>query len=149
MAVQKEKRLGLLAKMILDAENMVLGRISAFAAKKALLGEDVKIVNCEKAVITGSKQQIIKSYLDRLELGQPQKGPFIQRRPDFFVRRTIRGMISRHSPRGREAFSRVKCFIGPSVEGKAETLDAARISKLKKSSYMTVGELCMHIGYKK
>ena len=44
--------------MIINADNLVLGRMAAIAAKQALLGEDVRIVNCEKAIITGDITQI-------------------------------------------------------------------------------------------
>lgn len=134
--------------MIIDANNLVLGRLASAAAKQALLGEDVNIVNCEKAIITGNKQSILKHYLSRLKLGQPHQGPFIQRRPDFFVRRTIRGMLPRKKPRGRESLSRVKCYIGvPQSMSKAESLQQAMPIK-KKKHYLTVGELCMHLGGK-
>ena len=39
--------------MIINAENLILGRMTTYAAKKALQGEEVDIVNCEKAIITG------------------------------------------------------------------------------------------------
>ncbi len=38
--------------MIIDANNMILGRLASFAAKKALLGEKIDVINCEKAVIS-------------------------------------------------------------------------------------------------
>jgi large subunit ribosomal protein L13 len=135
--------------MILDAENAILGRLASFAAKKALLGEDVKIVNCEKAVITGKKQMVIKKYLHKLELGQPQQGPFMQRRPNMFVRRAVRGMLPRKQFKGRSAYERVMCFIGVPDDMKTEKQDKVAESKsLKHNAYITVGELCMHLGAK-
>ncbi|MBI2664826.1 50S ribosomal protein L13 [Candidatus Woesearchaeota archaeon] len=132
--------------MIINAEKLVLGRMAALAAKRALLGEDVSIVNSEKAVITGEKNLVIRQYLDRLDLGQPQKGPFIQRRPDLFVRRAVRGMLPRKNARGRDALSRVKCYIGVPPDMKnAETFRQAQLQR-KTASYITVGELCMHLG---
>ena len=41
---------------VYDAEQMIVGRLGAKVAKAALLGEDVIIVNAEKAVITGDKR---------------------------------------------------------------------------------------------
>jgi len=135
--------------MIINAENLVLGRLAAIAAKQALLGEDVNIVNCEKAVITGDRKSILKHYLHRLELGQPQQGPFIQRRPDLFVRRTIRGMLPRRKHKGRSALSRVKCYIDiPDDMQKADTLKQAQPSNPKRR-YFTVGELCLQLGAKR
>ena len=135
--------------MIINADNLVLGRMAAIAAKQALLGEDVRIVNCEKAIITGDKKSILKHYLQRLDLGQPQQGPFIQKRPDLFVRRTIRGMLPRRQSKGRDAFSRVKCYIGvPDKLEKSDTLKKAQLQKITKR-FVTVGELCMHLGGKR
>lgn len=135
-----------MVKMIINAENLVLGRMAAIAAKQALLGEDVRIVNCEKAIITGDKKNTLKHYLQRLDIGQPQKGPFIQRRPDLFVRRAIRGMLPRRQSKGKQAFSRIKCYIGvPADLEKAETLRQAQLQKVTKR-FITVGELCMHLG---
>lgn len=136
--------------MIINAENLILGRVAALAAKQSLIGEEVSIVNCEKAVITGNKKSIIKHYLSRLRLGQPQQGPFVHRRPDMFVRRTIRGMLPRKQPKGRAALARVKCYLGtPSnLEGKSTKPKEAISSNIRKAR-ITVGELCMHLGAKR
>ena len=48
--------------MILDATNLILGRMATAVAKKALLGEKIDIVNCENAVISGNKYQILERY---------------------------------------------------------------------------------------
>ncbi len=133
--------------MMLDAENSVLGRLAAAAAKQALLGEEVTIINCEKAVITGDKKSVIEDRMELLEIGQPQQGPFVQRRPDMFVRRAIRGMLPRRQIRGREALSRVKCYIGvPSgISEKGVVLKGMKTIKSKRAN-LTVGELCLHLG---
>ena len=49
-----------MVKMIIDAKNLIVGRLSTFAAKKAMLGEKVDIVNCDLAVITGRKKWLIE-----------------------------------------------------------------------------------------
>lgn len=133
--------------MIINAEKLVLGRVATVAAKKALLGEEVKIVNCEKAVIIGNRRSIIQDYLAKLELGQPQQGPFMQRRPDLFVKRAVRGMLPRRKASGRAAQGRIMCYMGIPAEfaGKETVLKGAYTSKTKKDC-MTVGELCMHMG---
>ncbi len=133
--------------MIIDAENSVLGRLAATAAKQALLGEEIKIINCEKAVITGGKKENIEAFSKLLDIGQPQQGPFVQRRPDLFVRHVVRGMLPRRQIRGREALSRVKCYIGvpPDVSEKGSVLKGMKTLKLRKA-LLTVGELCIHLG---
>ena len=47
--------------MLIDSKNIILGRLASFAAKHALLGENVDIVNCESAVITGNKKRTFSS----------------------------------------------------------------------------------------
>lgn len=136
--------------MIIDATNLILGRVATQAAKHALKGEEVVVVNCEKAVITGDRKQILQNYITRLAKGQVNQGPYFQRRPDLFVRRTIRGMLPRRKPKGRTAFERVKCHIGMPATVKpqeATTLPEASIEKIKKASHMSVRELCKHLGW--
>ena len=41
--------------MIVDANNLVLGRMATHVAKELLKGEKVDIVNCEKVVVSGSR----------------------------------------------------------------------------------------------
>ena len=48
--------------MIIDANNLILGRLGTYAAKKALLGEKIDIVNCESCVITGNRKKIFDNY---------------------------------------------------------------------------------------
>ncbi|MBI4438610.1 50S ribosomal protein L13 [Candidatus Woesearchaeota archaeon] len=137
--------------MIIDAKNQVLGRFATVAAKKALQGEDVIVVNCEKAVITGKKSVVLAKYKLLMEAGQPTKGPFIRRRPDMFVRRAIRGMLPRKRARGRDAFKRIKCFIDVPADidaKKIETVKGADISGVATRKYVSVAEICRLIGGK-
>ena len=50
--------------IIIDGEHAIMGRIASFAAKEALKGEDVVIVNCNKVIITGGRLNIIKEFED-------------------------------------------------------------------------------------
>ncbi len=137
--------------MIIDATNMIMGRLATKAAKQALSGENVIVVNCEKAVITGNRKSILAYYVDRLQLGQVNQGPYFQRRPEKLVRRVIRGMLPRKKPRGRTAFERVICHAGIPAGIKAEDakgIPEASLERIKKAAHMTVGELCRHLGYK-
>jgi len=137
--------------MIIDATDLILGRMAAFAAKKALLGEKVDIINCENIVITGSKAFILSKYKQRRERGVPLKGPYIPRMPDRFVRRSIRGMLSYKKPRGKQAFERIMCYLGVPEKFKdkeTQTIERANISKVPSLRYIRVGELCRLLGAK-
>src|SRR3989338_2094991 len=94
-------------KMIIDAENLICGRFATIAAKKALLGENVDIINCEKAVITGERRIIVDKWKHKNSMGIQAKGPFFNKTPERFVRRMVRGMVGHRSGKGREAFKRI------------------------------------------
>jgi large subunit ribosomal protein L13 len=49
-------------RVFIDAEGQVAGRLASRAAKEALKGRRVVIVNAEKAVITGNPSFVIKNY---------------------------------------------------------------------------------------
>jgi large subunit ribosomal protein L13 len=137
--------------MIINAENLILGRIATFAAKKALLGEEINIINCEKALMTGSRKQILERYKEKSQTGKPQKGPFIPKRADMFIKRTIRGMLPYKQEKGRKALERIKCYIAIPDEFKdkeAETIEIAKISKVPNLKYISIGDICKSIGGK-
>ena len=60
--------------MIIDATDLILGRLASFAAKKSLLGETIDIINCENAVVTGNKVLTFDEYKNKIKRG-PCKGP--------------------------------------------------------------------------
>ena len=133
----------------IDATDTVLGRMATIAAKKALAGEEVVIINAENAAISGSEKSIMLKYRFKREVGDQIKGPFMSRMPDRIVRRTIRGMLPWHSPRGRAAFKKVKVYVGnpENVKG-AEKLNDLHISNLKNLRYVYVKDVSKYLGAK-
>lgn len=137
--------------IIIDANNLILGRIATKVAKLALLGETIKIINCEKAVIAGNKKSVIEAYKKRSVRGIHTKGPFLPRMPDRFVKRTIRGMLPYKRPRGAEAFKRIICYSGIPEEfakEKAATYEEFNVSKLPYLKFVTVKGICKVLGAK-
>ncbi len=125
---------------IIDGTNAVLGRLASYSAKQALLGEEIVILNCEKVIITGNRQNIIKIFQDkRKRIGSGQKGPKHSRLAHLIVKRAIRGMLFHRSGRGKEAFRRIKCYEGVPDEFK----DAKKIvgSKEKKAKFIHVEDI--------
>ena len=121
------------------------------AAKQALNGQMVTVVNCEKAVVTGNKSRVLETYAEKFEVGQVNQGPYFPTRPDMVVRRTIRGMLPRKKPRGVAAYGRVMCHVGVPADVKvaeAKALPLASLDKIKRAPHITLMELCKHIGYK-
>ena len=136
--------------MIIDAKDAILGRLSTFAAKQALLGNKVDVVNCEEAVVSGKKQAILENYIRRIDRKAPGKGPYLYRRPDFFVRRTIRGMLPFKRARGRDAFRNVKCHIGmpENLRNGEAVILKDNASTLHSADCLKVKDICRSIGWK-
>ncbi|MCK4478293.1 50S ribosomal protein L13 [Candidatus Bathyarchaeota archaeon] len=134
---------------VVDANNLILGRMATVVAKRLLQGESIIILNAEKTVISGKRLSRVKEAKRKLEIGHPRKGPYYPRRPDRFVKRTIRGMLPRKKPKGKEAHKRLRVFVGVPQEFKdqnVEVISEAKAEKLK-CSYITVGELVKEIGW--
>ena len=137
--------------MIIDANNLILGRLGTYVAKNALLGEKVDIVNCESCVITGNRDKVFEDYDRFLKMGTPSKGPFVRRMPDRFVKRSIRGMLPYKKERGRKAFKSIMCYIGIPENlknQKFDTIKSANIEKVPNLKFIRVKEICKHIGGK-
>ena len=138
-------------EIYINANNLVLGRLASYAAKKALLGNEIRILNCENAVITGNKDYIFKKYKWRREIGNTSNGPFFPKIPDRFVKRTIRGMLPYKKPKGRDAFKRIMCYKGVPEEFKDKkmiTLPSADVSKTNSLKFLQVKEICKFMGGK-
>ena len=136
---------------IIDAKDLIIGRFATIAAKQALLGEEVIIINCEKAIVTGGRENIIAKYKRKREMGTHAVGPFMPRTPDRIIKRLVRGMLPYKQAKGDAAFKRIKCYNGtPEVfEGK-ETLiiREANNSKMPNLRYMTIGNVAKILGNK-
>ncbi|WP_297549839.1 50S ribosomal protein L13 [Thermococcus sp.] len=139
---------------IINAEGLILGRLASKVAKMLLEGEEVVIVNAEKAIITGNREDIFAKYKQRTELRtrtNPRRGPFYPKRSDEIVRRTVRGMLPWKTDRGRKAFRRLRVYVGipKEFEGKElETISEAHMSRLSTPKYVTVGEVAKFLGGK-
>jgi len=134
---------------VINAEGLILGRMASIIAKRLLTGEEIIVVNAEKAVISGKKKSKVRVVKEFLEVGHPKKGPFHYRRPDRILRRTIRGMLPYKQPKGKQAYKRLKVFIGipEGLESKEmESLPEAHAKKLS-CSFFTLGDLAREIGW--
>lgn len=123
---------------IIDGTNAILGRLSSYAAKEVLRGEEVVILNADKVIITGNKKDIEEEYhAKRSKTGTIQTGPKIPRSADRVVKRTIRGMLPNHRiGRGKEALKKVRCYKGVPKEFEGKKAEAFGKERTKK--YVTV-----------
>lgn len=135
---------------IINAEGNVLGRMASIVAKRLLNGENITILNAEKVVITGSRDDIFKRYRTRKMRGDVFKGPFTPVLPDMIVRRAVRGMLSISKKKGRDAYKRLFVYAGTpkDIKDKIETIDEVSKDKLKEKKYISIVELSKWMGAK-
>lgn len=134
---------------IIDADGLILGRMATSVAKRILNGEEIVVINAEKAILSGKKRSKLKDAVEFLSVGQYRRGPFHYRRPDKIVRKSVRGMLPFKQPKGKQAYKRLKVYMGvPSnlKDLKMETLPNAQAKKLT-CPYFTVGEFSKEIGW--
>ncbi len=134
---------------VIDADNMVLGRLASVVAKRLLEGEEIVIVNAEKAVIIGNKYYIINKYIERRNIGSVRKGPYYPKMPDRILRRAVRGMLPMKKSSGRAAYKRLRVYMGIPKEFEncdMEKIEEAKNNKLK--GFITLAELSKHLGAK-
>ena len=137
--------------VVVNAEGMILGRMASLLAHRLMAGEEIAVVNAEKAVISGTKARVFAIYEKKRSRGSREGGPFFPRRPDHLVKRTIRGMLPYKREPGREAFHRVKVYVGvpPEFAGKEmESFPEAHVSRLSTPRYVTVGAVSTFMGAK-
>ncbi|MDO8528422.1 MAG: 50S ribosomal protein L13 [Nanoarchaeota archaeon] len=127
---------------IIDAKDAIMGRLAAYVAKQAMNGEDVVVVNCEQAKITGRRLDIVEDFLSKRKTGGVVAAPTNTSRVAFkIVKRTIRGMLPDYRMgRGRVAFKKIKCYNGvPKEFESAEKITLIRPDK--KGKFIRVSEL--------
>lgn len=132
-----------------NAEGLIVGRMCSKVAKRLLNGEEVIILNAEMAVFSGKKKSKVLEAHKFLEVGAPMRGPFHYRRPDRFLRKTVRGMVPFKQPKGKNAYKRLKVYMGVPLEFKNQkmiTFEEANSVNLK-GPHFTLGELAKEIGW--
>ena len=134
---------------IVNAENMIVGRLASMVAKELMNGEEIIIVNAEKAVIAGNKDYIIKKYFERRNIGSVRKGPYYPKMPDRILKRSIRGMLPIKKSNGKEAYKRLKVYMGvPSQFMNKEFVYFEEAKNKKLKGFITLKELSIHLGAK-
>jgi len=138
---------------VINAEGLIMGRLCSHVAKRLRNGEEIVIVNAEKAVISGNRAQLYEFYSHRRNRASSQtkaKGPFYPRGADRIVKRSVRGMIEYKKPSGRAALKRLRVYLGLPREfknAKLETIDSAKKPHL--SRYVLLGEISSEMGARK
>jgi len=139
--------------IVVDTTDHIAGRLSSHVAKLLLKGNRVSLVNCEKIMISGTRDNTIREYRAFLKINSiihPKHGPVHYRRPDTMITKMIRGMLPfDRKPSGKEAHKRLRAYIGSPKELKSLEKVQFEKAKIKKSSsnYTTMGELGRVIGW--
>jgi len=123
----------------------------SYAAKQALEGQEVIILNISKAVISGDRKSTIaraKVKLTTRTLASQDKGPKHSRRPETYAKRALRGMLPHKQPKGKNAYKRVKIYTDIPEEysdKQYQKISTADASKLK-CRYILLEDLSKEIG---
>jgi large subunit ribosomal protein L13 len=135
--------------IVIDAEDLIMGRLASHVAKLLLNGNEVTIVNAEKTIISGGKRSIIEEYHKKRKIGGPRKGPYFPRMPDRILKRTIRGMMPYKKTTGKNALKKLKVYIGIPKDFKDKELSTIpKASAAGKIKYIELGEVSKQLGAK-
>ena len=132
-----------------DATGIVAGRLASNTAKQLLKGDNVTIVNAEKAIVSGDKVYTENMFKEKVERGEPYSGPFYPKEPDRILRRMVRGMLPFHTNRGREAFLRLRVYKSVPAELKSAKAEKPSYKSRLTAKKMEIGEISVRLGVKK
>ena len=135
---------------IIDANNLVLGRMASAIAPRLLKGEKIEIINAEKAVITGNRESILEKYYRRYHAtvkGNPYiQGPKFQRRADRIVAFAVRGMLPYKRKTGKEAFKNLRVSVGNPMNLALDKAEKVETARNKSAKFITVAEISATYG---
>ena len=137
------------ADVAVDARDCIVGRVASQVAQRALDGERVAVVNAERAVITGSEEDVMSVYRQRDAVGS-DRGPNYPKRPDRIFKRAVRGMVPYEKTRGREALGRVRVYVGDPYEDDnsvdADVLEDTSLDRLSNIKFVSLGDVSENLG---
>ena len=135
--------------VVIDIDNQIVGKAASVIAKRLLNGDEIIVVNAEKAVITGKKDFIFNRYKECVDRGSVRKGPHYPKMPDRIFRRTVRGMLPVKQAKGKDAYKRLKVYIEIPEEYKSETLEKIKEAENRKyDGFVTLKDISKFLGAK-
>lgn len=129
---------------VIDAEDVVLGRLAAVAAKLLRgkhkptytpnedMGDHVIIVNAAKVGLTGNKRQQKRAYRHSGYPGGLKSvtyGDLLTKKPEVAVEKAVRGMFP-HTRLGRAQMKKLHVFAGPEHNHAAQQPEPYEIKKI-------------------
>jgi len=134
---------------VIDATGASAGRLASHIAKRLLAGEEVHIVNAEKATVSGTREAVMARYNFKRDIGTRRKGPYYPRVPHLMMKRTVRGMLNyQELPSHRAAYKRLKAHIGVPDEFANATPVVVEKARSTAPRSLTFGEIAHTLGAK-
>jgi len=136
--------------MIVNANELVAGRLASKVAKAIVRGENVTVINAEKLVIVGNKESIAAKYtvkVDAAVLSNPHFGPKYDRIPSKMFRRMVRNMLPTKKRAKDRMIKQLKTFNGSAKgidEKSAITFEDIKFNH--RNNYMQLKDVALLIG---
>lgn len=139
---------------VIDATGHVVGRLASVVAKRLLKGEEIVVVNAEKAIVTGRRGVLLATYAGRRARGSRIGrmrgiGPYYPRRPDRILRRTISRMLPHEQAKGREALRRLRVYVDVPDAYRDQPFEAIEVARRPpQGPFLSLGEIARNLGSK-
>lgn len=129
---------------VIDAEDVVLGRLAAQAADLLRgkhkptyapnedLGDYVIVVNAAKVALTGNKREQKRAYRHSGYPGGLKSvtyGELLEKKPERAVEKAIRGMVPK-TKLGRQQLKKLRVFAGPEHDHQAQQPEPYELKKI-------------------
>lgn len=133
-------------RTMVDAEDQVVGRLASEVAKIVNQGQDVTVINANRALISGRKEEVVSKYRKRKKIGNKYKGPFYPNNAAGILKRTISGMLSDN----KSQTGSLRIENGEREESGQDFIrfEDAEKSNLKKKKYIYLEELASDLSKK-
>jgi len=142
--------------LVVDGSGHILGRLASIIAKKLLEDPELEIVvvNVEKIVVSGKPSEVVKWYKQTiLPVKSHHKHKWRPKRPRSPIRlfkKTVWGMLPKHNKRGKNAYRRLKAYIGVPEEFQGKEMvrfkdaDASRLAR----DYVELARIARELGWR-
>ena len=142
--------------LVVDGTGQILGRLASIVAKKLLEDPSLEIVvvNVEKIVVSGKPTEVVKQYKKTILPVRSHHAhkwrPKRPRSPIRLFKKTVWGMLPKHNKRGKNAYRRLKAFIGVPEEYRGTEkvrFKEADVSRLR-GDYVELARIARELGWR-
>ncbi|NUN11367.1 50S ribosomal protein L13 [Candidatus Micrarchaeota archaeon] len=135
---------------VYDADGVIAGRLAAQIVKDLKKNEDVVVVNVEKAVISGPLTRTVKVYADKRNMtnkSNPEHAKKFPRRPDFFFKKIVSGMLPKTSRRD-DLLKKLKAYVGVPKEYEGQGKNELKKKEALRIRHASILEITQKLGFK-